>query len=166
MAAPHVSGVLALLLSYRDSLSPEDLTNAILGSARESTDPLNTNIGIIDALSAIELVESGLPTTTSEPECMSTQLSVQTDQYGSDTAYRLRAVSNREVLWFGVNLRSRREYRESSCLDPEECYRFDIRDSYGDGIIDPGGIILTYNGAIQFSGGNFGRGFYIQFGNC
>jgi len=163
-AAPHVAGVLALLLEYRRSLSPQDLTTAILSSSRDSSGP--RNVGIIDALSAIQLVESGLPEMAFDGECIPIDLEVTTDRYGSETAYRLQTFPGGEELWFGVNLRSRREYRESACLDPALCYQFDIRDAYGDGIIAPGGIRLTYNGDEEYSGGGYGRGFYRRYGNC
>lgn len=68
LAAPHVSGAIALLLNAFPNLSVSDLRNALTGSAIDlgSTGPDNTfGSGRIDVLAAYNLIASGsLPTST------------------------------------------------------------------------------------------------------
>jgi hypothetical protein len=84
-----------------------------------------------------------------------------------ETAYRLGRASDGKFLWHGNGLQRNHEYVESECVALTDCYQFEIRDSYGDGIIGPGGIVLTYDGATKFQGVDFGSGGYLWFGdNC
>lgn len=166
-AAPHVAGVAALLLDYDPTLSGEDIRNLILGSTRSSSQQTITGIGIVDALSAVELlVEDGVPSSPSDDnECVETELSIETDQRGSDTAYRLLDIQDGSIIWIGYNLDNNHRYDERACLDPTGCYRFDVVDRSGDGI-QGDGINLTYDGGLEFSGGNFGQGGYVFLGEC
>ena len=51
---------------------------------------------------------------------------------------------------------------QSICLG-DGCYTFEILDSFGDGIFDPGGYTLTVDSAVIASGGAFGTGESIEF---
>jgi serine protease len=76
MAAPHVSGVVALLLSIQPSLSPDTVTRLLTASARHfvsgyCADPqavLDTGIsqpcgaGMLDASAAVSLLQASVPT--------------------------------------------------------------------------------------------------------
>lgn len=166
-AAPHVAGVAALLLDFDPTLSGEDIRNLVLGSTRSSSQQAITGIGIVDALSALEVLDKdGVPSPPSAGnECVETELSIETDQRGSDTAYRLLNDQDGSIIWIGYNLANNRRYDETACLDPTGCYRFDVVDRSGDGIQGEG-INLTYDGTLEFSGGNFGQGGYVFLGNC
>jgi hypothetical protein len=162
MAAPYVSGVLALLLSFKPNATPYELINAIRSTTQPSSHT-NIDIGVINALAAIQALSLGARTSTTASSCLEADLSVETDEYGSETAYRLRRMSDGAVLWKGKGLVSNREYIERECLDPNDCYEFIILDSYGDGIMGKG-ILLIYDDGIQLSGGKFGKGGYKKFG--
>lgn len=163
MAAPHVTGVLALLLSYSPSATPDDLFQVLTRTTQDISNA-NLDLGIIDALAAIEALGTENTAKDDSTSCVQVELSIQTDIYGGETAYRFRRASDRKVLWIGNGLESNREYIESECVPATDCYQFEIRDGYGDGIIGPG-ILLTYDGIVQFKGGDFGFGGYLRFGN-
>ena len=66
MAAPHVAGVVSLMLSLNDSLTPDEVASILKGTAREFPQPggdefdCNTNqcgAGIVDARAAVAFVQ-------------------------------------------------------------------------------------------------------------
>jgi hypothetical protein len=165
MAAPHVVGTLALMKSYAPNATADELLYAL----RHSTQPLNTKItlGVVDAFAAIQLLETGVNLfETASPPCLEVELSIETDQWGEETAYRLRRLSDNWVLWKGIGLESYMEYMESTCVATNDCYEFIIRDSYGDGILEPGKLLLKYGEEVELDDGGFGRGGRILFGDA
>lgn len=165
MAVPHVVGTLALMKSF----APKATADELLYALTHSTQPLATKIylGLVDAFAAVQMLEAGvnISDATSAP-CLEVQLSIETDQWGEETAYRLRRISDDSVLWKGIGLESYMEYMESTCVNPNDCYEFIIRDSYGDGIVEPGRIKLMYGGQVELDYGGFGRGGKLLFGDA
>ena len=193
MATPHVSGVAALLKSFKPDATATDLVNALTGTAIDKGPPGRDNgygYGIVDALAAIQQFASGnsgssppgnsntpSPTnpgtnsgtssgTSSGSNCANVVLSLTTDNYASETSYTLTDTSTGELLWStnGANLLNNQSYVQESCVDPNSCYRFEIADSFGDGITGKG-ISLVFDGTTLYQGGNFGSGGYVDFGN-
>lgn len=163
MAVPYVVGALALMKSFSPSASPEELLYALTHSTQSLASSLN--VGLVDALAAVQMLETGVDLGLVTPtRCLEASLGLDTDSYGEETAYRLRRVSDNSILWKGVELESYTEYLENSCLDPNDCYEFIIRDRYGDGILRPGGIFLTFGDQSILTDGNFGRGGKTMFG--
>eukprot|EP00934_Nitzschia_sp_Nitz4_P002835 Nitzschia sp. Nitz4//scaffold132_size63325//41447//43165//NITZ4_006294-RA/size63325-augustus-gene-0.2-mRNA-1//1//CDS//3329535326//2825//frame0 len=162
MASPHVVGVLALMKSY----SPNSTAEELLYAMQSTVSPLGHKyaLGMVDALAAVQLLEDGFTVPPASEECVPLKLTIQTDQYGSETGYRLRRDSDRVVFWKGAGLDSNEAYIESSCIDPNECYQFKVIDSYGDGILSPGGMTLTYDGDVLYEGGDYGGGFVLKIG--
>ena len=168
-ACPHVTGVAALLLSHQPGLSANQLLTILKNSVRPLAASLfiqqgaDTTIGIVDALAAIQLLNNKNLLSTSNT-CVPCSLKIVTDQYGIETSYLLKRNDNQDVIWTGQNLSSNQTYMDNACLEPSLCYRFEIYDTYGDGIRGEG-IELTYNGQILYKGGSFEHGGFTQFGD-
>jgi hypothetical protein len=96
----------------------------------------------------------------SKGECNGENLSVAftTDDFGSETSWTLLDSNQNKVKerkYFVNNF----EYETSLCLDSDECYTWELRDTYGDGMCTYrgcGSYAVTLNGENLFSGnGNF-----------
>ena len=68
------------------------------------------------------------------PSCDSEfKFAVHTDEFGSETAYRLIDGRRGITLWQAAGLDNNAEYTEDECLDATGCYIFQIRDFGGTG---------------------------------
>lgn len=96
--------------------------------------------------------------------CVDVAIAFRTDAYPHETSYTLKGTDG-TPYWNtdGVNLRKNQSYVQKSCLDPALCYRFDIIDTWGDGISGTG-IKLSYDDTVLFQGGNFGYGGHLFLG--
>lgn len=164
MACPHVTGVVALMLSHEPSATPSQIFDALTVSARNpNTDGSDSSLGhgIVDAVAAIEALSNdgggGGDSPPPEdppmedqpvedppnnggddnPDCVQLLVTLQTDRYGSDTAHWLKSADG-EFLFFRNGLGSFETYQESACLVPFGCYVYQIRDVFCDGIIGEG----------------------------
>lgn len=63
----------------------------------------------------------------------SLEISINTDDYGSETSFELINTQNSETIINDGNFESNTNYNFETCLLPG-CYTFTINDSYGDGI--------------------------------
>jgi hypothetical protein len=185
MATPHVSGVAALLLSYKPDATPDELFDAITQTAvdrgRGGLDN-SYGYGVIDGLAAVlRLAEQGgdsgngnngnnpppsPPTPTTPPgACADVEMAFRTDGYAYEMSYTLRRASDGEEIWntSGTDLSNFQRYIQRSCINPSSCYRFDIDDSFGDGL-SGSGIRLTFDGEVLYEGGSYGYGGYRLIG--
>ena len=102
--------------------------------------------------------------------CMSFEVSLTTDDYPEDSAFYL--IQDDEDIWWdkGYNFQGAYQtYKESeSCLDPSSCYTFEMVDEWGDGITGrDGGVTLKVDGQVVYGpDGDFGSGFFVDFGAC
>jgi subtilisin family serine protease len=185
MAAPHVTGVAALMLSYIQTFQPgasvHDIFDTLRSTAQKSADITAgrtgnfEQIGIVDAYAAVEALANGLQNRVDlvpdDPsQCKhEVRLELSTDSKGFETAYRLKRLSDGENIWLESpnTLDNNAEYSETTCLDDnaDACYRFDVRDMGQDGI-DGSGIRLYYKGHELYHGGSFGSGGMLKFGEC
>jgi subtilisin family serine protease len=196
MAAPFATGTLALMLSYKNINKPdatiemvlESLTASVAykGSAASGREGDFGHIGIIDAYAAVEYLEnyetkknrlaevsfnSGGGDGDDVSKCSNeVRLELATDGRGAETAYRLKRMSDDTVIWieYPGSLEDNEKYSLTSCLDldTDDCFRFDIRDTGGDGIAGEG-MELYFRGHALYHGGNFGIGGSLTFGdNC
>jgi hypothetical protein len=138
--------------------------------------------GVIDALAAVQRLAAGgdtdngdnanspspsPPTPTNPPgACADMEITFRTDGYAYELSYTLRRASDGEKLWdtSGSNLQNFQSYVQNSCIIPLSCYRFDIADSFGDGL-SGSGIRLTFDGGVLYEGGNYGYGGYLLIGD-
>jgi hypothetical protein len=191
MAAPFVTGTLALMLSYRSIFKPEATIEMVLDSLKASVawrgstvsnrDGDFSQIGVVDAYSAMHYLENFemmqsqiseiLYNDEQEAKCTNeVRLELATDSKGSETAYRLKRLSDNSNIWIEHpgSLRDNEKYTFTYCLDLDagDCFRFDVRDTGGDGIAGVG-IDLYFRGQELYQGGNFGVGGSLTFGdNC
>ncbi|KAG7348160.1 aerolysin [Nitzschia inconspicua] len=185
MAAPHATGVVALMLSYIRTFHPDvsyrDIFPILRATARKESDTTLSrgrdfsHVGVIDAYAAVEALANGmqdgllLALENDDPtHCQSeVRLEISTDDKGFETAYRLKNLSDGSTIWMTPpdSLDSNSRYSETTCLDATDaCFRFDIRDMGGDGIQGTG-IKLYYRGHALYSGGSFGGGGMLTFGD-
>ena len=193
MSTPHVSGVAALLKSIKPSASASEIMQVLIDTSddagRNGYDR-GYGHGIVNALNAARQLDASNPSPTRPPNPSPTQapysrptrqptpsptpapasvtirINFRTDGYAYETSYYLRRQSDGEKLWDvdGRDLRNYQAYYQQSKVNPNDCYRFEIFDSFGDGIFGTG-IELIWDGRTAYSGGNFGSGGYLDFGN-
>ena len=150
MATPHVSGVVALMRSYKPSASPDEIVNALIATAENPNTSGRDNSyghGVVDALAAVGQLGDipGNPEDPEDPEipenppnnpdCIAGEtdfeLILNTDGYGSETTWLLRDSSGKTVA-SGDGYSNNQSYVTQRCL-PRGCYTFILYDSYGDG---------------------------------
>lgn len=111
--------------------------------------------------SEVVYLDNFQPTQTAEPptsSCQhnSVQLSLTTDQYGSETSWEVKDNTNR-VIASESGFENTTSYNTNLCLSDGD-YQFTINDSYGDGICcrsGNGAYALTFNNQTLASGGEF-----------
>jgi hypothetical protein len=100
--------------------------------------------------------------------CADIQIAFRTDGYAYEFSYTLRNASDGKEVWdtSGAQLLNFQSYVQSSCINPLSCYRFDIKDTFGDGLLGSG-IRLVFDGAVLYEGGDYGYGGYkLVGGGC
>lgn len=192
MACPHVSGVVALMLSSNPSATTAQIFSALASSSENpNTTGSDSNIGhgVVNALAAVEAISSysnnnGTPNEGSndieddiddssenndsgsngiDSNCVELVITLRTDRYASDISHWLQ--SGTEYLFYQNDFDSFETYRQTACVDPLVCTTYNIRDSFGDGISGEG-TEIKYGGIVEYSGGNFGVGGIKEIGNC
>ncbi|KHT35712.1 endonuclease [Vibrio sinaloensis] len=111
--------------------------------------------------SEVVYLDNFQPTQSSEPPAPScehnaVQLSLTTDQYGSETSWEIKNSSGNTAA-SESGYESSTSYSKSLCLADGD-YQFTINDSYGDGICcgsGNGSYALTFNNQTLASGGEF-----------
>ena len=93
MAAPHVAGVVALMLSVNPNLTPEQIRDILHETAKDLGKPGKDDkygYGLVDAYAAVQRAEETRDGGATPPEPVPRQLSVSTDK----TTYRLGELVN------------------------------------------------------------------------
>jgi subtilisin family serine protease len=191
MACPHVSGVVALMISANPSATPAQIFSALTSSSENpSTTGSDSNIGygVINALAAVKAISSytdsnntpnevvndieididdnaGSGGTGSDSDCVELVITIRTDRYASDSSHWLQTGAAAAYLFYQSDFDSFETYRETNCVDPNVCTTYNVRDSFGDGISGEG-VEIKYGGVVVFSGGDFGVGGIKTIGNC
>ncbi|CAJ1967801.1 unnamed protein product [Cylindrotheca closterium] len=164
MATPHVSGVAALMKSYKPNATPQELFNAMINTA---VNP-NTNgrddkygHGIINAVAAMDALDGNTPDAPTSPpqNCpqgkINFQFTLRTDDYGYETSWELKDVSNGRVVESRAegSLGNNANDDLQVCLNGNACYTLTIQDSYGDGLCcgqgNPGYDIVADGQVLQ-----------------
>ena len=89
-------------------------------------------------------------------------ISVTTDTWPGETTWSLSDSTGAVLLSGGPYTTNGITDEQSVCVG-EGCYTFNIADSFGDGIFDPGGYSLTVDGTLIASGGDFEFGETTEF---
>jgi hypothetical protein len=80
-------------------------------------------------------------------------LNLETDDYGDEMDLLLLTDSGK-LIWNANGFADNKNYQFTTCLDRSERVTLDIFDSYGNGIMPPGGITLTVDGQVEYEGGD------------
>jgi len=193
MACPHVSGVVALMLSANPSATPAQIFAALEASSENpNTEGRDNDMGhgIVNALAAVEEIldlsdsnnnestgsdnsnnSSGNSGNASDSnntggngsDCVELVITLRTDRYGSDTSHWLQ--EGNQYIFYDNSFASFTTYQETACIDPLVCSEYNIRDSFGDGISGEG-LSIKYGGEVVYQGGNFGVGGVKYLGAC
>jgi serine protease len=180
MATPHVSGVAALLWSYKPNATTTQIRDAMLQSAQDLGSSGRDNSygnGLVLAMAALEVLNGG---PISDPgqgptppgDCGSGEIYVyiklKTDDYASETYLALTRSDSSAVLT-GSDLANDQEYMAQRCLPANDCYTVTITDSVGDGICcgyGQGSFEVNVEGQRVGGGGDFGSEASVSFGQC
>lgn len=193
MACPHVSGVVALMLSANPSATPSQIFDALEKSSENpNTSGRDDDMGhgIVNALAAVEEISktntdnsnnnsNGDNTNNNSgnsgnnsgsnnaggngSSCVELVITLRTDRYASDTSHWLQ--EGNRYLFYQNTFASFQTYQETACINPNVCSQYNIRDSFGDGITGEG-VEVKYDGEVVYQGGDFGIGGVKYLGSC
>jgi hypothetical protein len=105
-----------------------------------------------------------------QPPCLDEELSliveIRTDQYANETAWSVADAAGNVYAEVGFNTYANNTlYQTQVCIPENTCIFFSIRDSYGDGIFNPGFYRLILEGDTLAMGNDFGSYDSFNF-NC
>lgn len=95
----------------------------------------------------------------SSAQCISSQVKVKvkitTDIFASEISWKVKDIMGAVIMQGGQGAVyvNNTTYTDSLCLPQSGCYFFEIFDTYGDGILSPGGYQVDVNGNPVLSGG-------------
>jgi hypothetical protein len=95
-------------------------------------------------------------------------VSVTTDQYASEIEWILEG-SGSTTSNNPNPMSNNQQYSTTICVDSADCHTFTITDSYGDGILVPGGFTVTVDNNLELSSPSNGSGWFsltTEFGSC
>jgi len=174
MACPHVAGVATVLWSKVPSATNAQIRDALNAGAVDKGLPGRDDFygnGILNYWNSLDYLGGGVPTvspapteaTASPTPCSASnfQLTLNTDDYGSETTWTLRNTDiSTEVQSGGPYTAGIQETIVENICIIDGCYRFQIFDSYGDGICcgyGSGSYEIIVDGVVeQSSDGDFG----------
>jgi len=191
MSCPHVSGVVALMLSANPNATPSQIFAAL---EKTSENPNTTGrddemgYGIVNALAAVEEISklnndgnsnvqdvpsdnnssnsdnnTGSNSNNNSSDCVELVITLKTDRYGSDTSHWLQ--EGNDYIFYDNTFSSFETNQEKACIDPSKCSEYNIRDVFGDGISGEG-VEIKYGGEVVYQGGDFGIGGVKYLGAC
>ena len=175
MATPHVAGVAALVWSQFPDKNVTEIEKALTLSAQDlgscGKDPLSGH-GLVDAVAAAMYLEGG-GAASENGDCISIDVSLTTDDYGSETMYLVSAEDDSsDIVYRGGPYPDgqRSTYQDAFTL-PDGCYNLMWVDKFGDGSNNPnngiGEIALDYGGTRQVASADFSGALEtFRFGSC
>ncbi len=91
------------------------------------------------------------------PPAVAMDITIVTDDYPTETTWEVAYQDSGTVIAQGGPFDTGgTTYEAEVCVDPTGCYKFTIYDTYGDGIYDPGGYSVEFDGTLLYS--NIGSG--------
>jgi len=101
------------------------------------------------------------PPTTSGP-CTNLMVELRTDDHPEDNAIMLKAA--RRTLWDMKNLEANTDYKWTRCLRNDRCFQLDVSDSYGDGLVGEGFLMVMFGSTVLYDDSNVGFGYSVKLG--
>lgn len=104
-----------------------------------------------------------------DPICVDLELSVLTDAYPNENRVVLQDTSTGEFVWNIADLNGNSVTAIDACIDPASCYKFEILDTYGDGLCcayGDGSFELVLDGETIAQGSDFGANYTSYIGDC
>ena len=181
MACPFVSGALALLIAYRPNMGRQDYLNCMKWTAT-NIDSANTNpnragqlgAGVINPYSMLTACAAPPPSPPAAPPLPSqppsppgappppggpVTVTVLTDGYPGETSWVILRASDNEIMAERASFTgSGVTHVDTPYLSYDE-YRFEVRDSFGDGICcsyGDGSVTLSVGGITIHEASSFG----------
>lgn len=165
MASPHVAGAVALLVSKYPNKSRSEIRQALERTAQDfgacGPDRMFGN-GLINVLDAAEFLEGNGSDASEQSGCVNTKVTVKTDKWGSENSYVITGPSGEVVYKNGPYPNNRQiEFVDEinlPSLPNGQCYKFEMLDSYGDGMCCENGngyFKVEYNGVQELSDESF-----------
>jgi len=194
MSCPHVSGVVALMLSANPSATPSQIFAALeTTSENPNTSGRDDDLGygVVNALTAVEKI-MGISggDDSSDNNDNATGNSLDSNSNSNNNAGGSNSSSSgcvelvitlrtdrygsdtshwlqegSDYIFYENSFSSFETYQETACIDPTVCSQYNIRDSFGDGISGEG-VEIKYGGEVVYQGGAFGIGGVKILGAC
>jgi len=169
MACPHVAGAALVLWNLYPTVSNIAIRNALtLGAIDLGTQGYDNSFGygLLNYWNAVEALGGTFSPSMAPVPCTGNSLtiSVTTDAYPQETTWTVKDDEGGLLISNGY-LSAGETTTTTECLSPD-CYTFEIRDSYGDGICcgyDNGSYTVTLDGTEIASGGAFGSSASVDF---
>uniref|UniRef100_A0A7S4AFT3 subtilisin n=1 Tax=Pseudo-nitzschia australis TaxID=44445 RepID=A0A7S4AFT3_9STRA len=174
MACPHVTGIVALMLSVNPNATPSQIFSALESSSENPNTTgkdYDIGYGIVNAPAAVEAISKfsnsgngdGISGDGNASGCVELVITLHTDRYAKDISHWLQVGT--VFLFYMNDLDSFQTYEVKECIDPTVCSAYNIRDAFGDGI-NGEGVEIKYGGQLVYSGGDFGSGGVKYLGSC
>mmetsp|Transcript_7348 Transcript_7348/g.21365 ORF Transcript_7348/g.21365 Transcript_7348/m.21365 type:complete len:572 (-) Transcript_7348:2075-3790(-) len=178
MACPHVSGIIALMLSVKSTATPSEIFAALKSTSQNPNTTGNQKdslmgYGIVNALAAVDAISGDSGETDDDSgddddnngalSCVDIEITLHTDRYPEDTTHWLQVGS--EWIFADFEFNSFTTYKQKACIDANLCAEYYILDTFGDGIFGEG-VEIKYDGEVVYTGGSFGFGGVRYLGNC
>jgi len=194
MATPHVAGVATLVWSYFPECEAYQIRNVLLRTAKDEGDvgcDINYGYGIVQARDAYDLLEEEgcaaggdkslgpvetiggclqlggtYPPTPAPTQCDGglMELEIVPDSYPGDISWEVKN-SDGDVLKSGAGSGVDADF----CLPCEDSYKFELSDSYGDGLCcsyGQGYYKVHWNGELAGEGAEFTDSASVDFEGC
>ena len=125
-------------------------------SSHRQTPNMKKNLTLIAALALLASANTAMAQCPAGQSQV--QVSILTDNYGSETTWTLTGVTGAPVYGSGGPYGNNTQYNPTACVPNGPVIRFTIFDSFGDGICcqyGQGNYSVTVNGNVVASGGEF-----------
>lgn len=133
MAAPHVAGTVALMLSKRPSLTPDEVTTILRNTARPwpNSACLNCGVGILDAYAAVRSITGGGTNAATGKENEPNNIILFANAISAPRTVSGTMASNADEDWFSVDIPSGRAFQAMLTPNPSGSYNLYVYNSWG-----------------------------------
>ncbi|MEZ4867182.1 MAG: S8 family serine peptidase [Caldilineaceae bacterium] len=157
MAAPHVSGVVSLMLSVNPSLTPSQILSILQSTATpfpagSSCLPNNCGVGLVNAMAAVTKAKGGVlaPTNAQVTLESATQITLRwTDNTGDETGFKVERCQNAGCTNFTqiATLSANSTSYSDSGISANTSYRYRVRTTKNGVDSVPSNLVIANSGA-------------------